>query len=179
MKLNIGAGDKRYEGFTNCDHNNLFNPEYVFDLEKDKWPFEDNSVDEVIAYHILEHMGEGYFHCLKELYRVCKNNALIDIKVPHYKNEHQFYDPTHRRPITQVGFLLFSKRHNKESTDAGSKLGLMYDVDFEIISCEHTLNVWHPQYEHLSRFNRHDLDRFAFDKVNVYDETYIKLKVIK
>jgi hypothetical protein len=179
LKLNIGSGDKRYEGFINCDHSNIFNPEYVFNLEKDIWPFKDNTVDEVIAHHVLEHMGEGYFHCLKELYRVCKNNAIIDIKVPHYKNENQFHDPTHRRPITKIGFLLFSKKYNREDTSAGSKLGLMYDIDFEIISCEHSLNMWHPQYEHLSRLNQHDLDRFAFDKVGVYDETYIRLKVVK
>ena len=179
MKLNIGAGNTHYEGFLNCDHSNIFNPDYVFDLEKDIWPFEDNTVDEVIAHHVLEHMGEGYFHCLKELYRVCKNDALIDIKVPHYRNENQFHDPTHRRPITHVGFLLFSKKYNKESTGAGSKLGLMYDIDFEIISCENSLCTWHPQYEYLSKLNHHDLDRYAYDKVGVYDETHIKLKAVK
>lgn len=179
MKLNIGAGTTRYDGFINCDHSDLFNPEYVFDLEKDTWPFENDTVDEVIAHHVLEHMGEGYFHCLKELYRVCKNDALIDIKVPHYKNENQFHDPTHRRPITEVGFLLFSKKHNRESILAGSKLGLMYDVDFEIISCEHTLCSWHPGYEYLSKLNQDDLNRYAFDRVNVFNETHIKLKVVK
>lgn len=179
MKLNIGAGTTRYDGFVNCDHSDLFNPEYIFDLEKDTWPFESNTVDEVIAHHVLEHMGEGYFHCLKELYRVCKNGALIDIRVPHYRNENQSNDPTHRRPITQTGLSLFSKKYNRENMHGASKLGLMHDIDFEIIECEHTLNTWHPLYDHLSKMNQDDLSRYAYDKVNVFDETHIKLKVVK
>jgi predicted SAM-dependent methyltransferase len=48
MKINIGAGSTNYPGFLNCDYSDIFNPEYVFDLERDVFPFEDNSVDEVI-----------------------------------------------------------------------------------------------------------------------------------
>jgi ubiquinone/menaquinone biosynthesis C-methylase UbiE len=40
-------------------------------------PFEDESVDIVIARHILEHLGEGYEAAIKEVYRVADKEAII------------------------------------------------------------------------------------------------------
>lgn len=179
MKINIGAGATRYNGFVNCDHSSLFNPEYVFDLETDVFPFEDNSVDEVIAYHVLEHLGEGYFHCLQELYRVCKKDAIIKIRVPHFLNENMYHDPTHRRPITPVGLNLFNKKLNLASNSAASKLGLQYNVDFEVIRTHNHLNGEHPRISDLTQMPPEILDAYAFDRFNIYAEVEIDLRVIK
>lgn len=179
MKINIGSGDTCLDGFINCDSSTIFNPEYVFNLETDIFPFEDNSVDEVMASHVLEHLGEGYFHCLKELYRVCANGAIIHVRAPHYRNECQYFDPTHRRPITEYGFVLFNKKHNLADSTASSKLGLVYDVDFQVISCTHSLYERHPLYDSLRKMTPEQLQRFEFDKFNIYSETRIDLKVIK
>lgn len=182
MKLNIGAGSTRYDGFVNCDYDDQYNPEYVFDIEKDKWPFDDNSIDSIIAHHVLEHLGEGYFHALKELYRVCKHDAIIDIRVPHHRHDNFLHDPTHRRPITVYGLTLFSKKYNDEcvaSNIPSSRLGYFLNVDFEIVDHHLTLNSDHPQFEHIQRMNGEELRRFAYDRTNVYDETCVKLKVVK
>jgi predicted SAM-dependent methyltransferase len=53
MKLNIGAGDDKIPGYMSIDYDKHCNPDYCFNIETDPWPFEDNSVDEVIAYHQL------------------------------------------------------------------------------------------------------------------------------
>ena len=66
MKLNIGAGDTKLEGFITFDYDKKASPDYIVDLERDRFPLEDNSVETVIAHHTLEHLGDGYFHCLKE-----------------------------------------------------------------------------------------------------------------
>ena len=68
MKINLGGGLKRFDGFVNIDHDPLTNPDFCFNIEKDKFPFEDNSVDEVKAHHILEHLGEGFFHTITSPY---------------------------------------------------------------------------------------------------------------
>ena len=83
MKIIIGAGDQRIDGFVTCDYDPKTKPDYTFNLETDTFPFEDSSVDIVIASHVLEHLGEGYFHCLKELYRICRDKAIIHVHVPH------------------------------------------------------------------------------------------------
>ena len=84
MKINIGGGFKRYDGFVNLDADPLTNPDYLVRLGEDVLPFEDNTVDEVKAYHILEHIGPGFFQLMKELYRVAEHGCILDIIVPHH-----------------------------------------------------------------------------------------------
>jgi len=179
MKINIGAGNKKFEGFLNCDYSNYFPQDYIFDLEKDKFPFKDNSITHVIAHHVLEHLGEGYFHCLKELYRVCKDGAIIFIKVPHYRHENFFHDPTHKRPITKNGLTLFSKEFNTTNGSSASKLGLMYDIDFKVIDYKEVLDRNHNMFNNLKNLTLNEILEFTKDKVNIIEETIIYLQVIK
>lgn len=179
MKINIGAGNTKFDGFKNCDYSDIFNPDFQFDMEKDVWPFKDNSIDEVIANHVLEHMGEGFFHCIKELYRVCKNNAIIRIQVPHYLSENMYHDPTHRRPITPRTFVLMDKEYNKNDQGASSKLGLHLNVDFIVINESLELNENHPLYERLEKMSKDQLYAYAYERVNVFSNQNITLKVRK
>lgn len=177
MKLNIGAGKTRYPGYVNCDHDNTYDPEYVFDLENDVWPFEDHSVTEVIAHHVLEHMGEGYFHCLKELYRVCAANAVIDIRVPHYTSHYFHHDPTHRRAITPFGLTLFSKKYNETDNGAASKLGQFFNVDFEIVYENYIIDP--PAVERHKDMSYEQLIKYAQEHNNIINEIHVQLMVIK
>jgi hypothetical protein len=178
-KINIGAGDTKYDGFINCDVSNLFSPDYIFDLEKDKFPFKDNSVEEVLAFHVLEHLGEGYFHCLQELYRVCVNKAKIYIKVPHYRH-HTFYDdPTHKRPITIRGMLLFDQEFNKNNPYSFSKLGLLYNVNFKIIENEDVLNRKHPMFSYFDNLPYDEKLNIPHLYLDAVQETRMILEVIK
>jgi hypothetical protein len=180
MKLNIGAGGVKLDGFVTCDYDPLEKPDYLFNVEKDAWPFPDNSVEVVVAHHILEHLGEGYFHCLKEMYRVCKPGAFIDIRVPHHRHDFFFDDPTHRRPITVGGMRLFSKKHNqlcREQGAASSRLGDYFGVDFEIVD-------WNisPSHAYRTQFEGEPRDRvecYLAEHSNIIEELWIKLVVIK
>ena len=180
MKLHIGSGFQRYDNFVNIDYDANCNPDYCLDIEKDILPFEDNSVDGVIAHHVLEHLGEGYFHFLKELYRVCQHGAMIDIIVPHHRHEYFINDPTHRRPITAAGLLLFSKRYNNlciEQNFSASKLGHYFDVDFEVVD---SLNV--PEHKYIEMFTgkpKEEVERYMHEHSNIIVEVKIKVVVIK
>ena len=177
MKINIGAGATRYPGYINCDYDTRYNPEYVFDMEKDKWPFDDNSVTNIIAYHVLEHMGEGYFHVLKEMYRVSKPGTTINIKVPHYNHRYFHHDPTHRRAITAFGLTLFSKKFNDTDTTAASKLGYFFNVDFEVICEDYTFD---PEIlRRYGHWSREELLNYALEHNNIIEEIQITLAVIK
>lgn len=75
MKLNIGAGDVPLDGYTPIDRK----------LGQEAYPlaFEDNSVDEVRASHILEHFGSAeLLSVVKEWVRVLKPGGLLKIAVP-------------------------------------------------------------------------------------------------
>ena len=147
MKLNIGSGFKRFDGFLNIDDDHGVNPDYVVDLEHAKFPIDDNIVDEIKAHHILEHIGEGFIPLMKELYRICKHGAILDIIVPHYTHTMFHDDPTHKRAITIGGMSLFSKKYCKDHVErwgSSNGIALKYDIDFEIITSKFTYD---PFYE--------------------------------
>lgn len=138
MRLNLGCGYTKYPGYINVDSAPECAPDVLWDLEKTPWPWEDDSVEEIKMEHILEHVGQTgdeYLNIWKELYRVCKNGALIDILVPYWRHDYFFDDPTHIRPITPRGIQMLSQKINAEQIQAGvraSKLGLLAGVDIEL-----------------------------------------------
>lgn len=180
MKINIGSGYKRLSDFINVDSDPNCKPDYLVNLEQDILPFADNSVEIIIAHHILEHIGSGYFHLLKELYRVCKHGAIIDIRVPHPNHEIFLNDPTHKRPITVDGLRLFSKQFNKLEIERGgssSTLGIMHDVDFEIVNYEF---IHDPYYDEAKKTLPYpQLERLFREALNTTLEIHVQLMVIK
>jgi predicted SAM-dependent methyltransferase len=82
-------------------------PDVVFDLETGSWPFPDNSVDKILAHHVLEHIDD-LIHVMKEMYRVMRVGAKAHIRVPHPRSDYFLADPTHVRPIMPGTLELFS-----------------------------------------------------------------------
>ncbi len=136
LKLNLGCGEKKLQDYINVDK--FGTPDIKHDLESFPWPWETNSVSEIQLIHVLEHLGkdvEIYFGIFKEMYRICRNGAEILIKVPHFRHQFFYDDPTHVRAITPLGLQLFSKKLNKEWIEkkaSNSPLGIYLDIDFEL-----------------------------------------------
>lgn len=191
MKLNIGSGHKRYDGFLNVDDDPLVKPDFVVNLEEAKLPFENNSVEEIKAYHIFEHIN-NFIPLMQEIYRVCKHGAIIDIIAPHHNHEVYYGDPTHVRPITVNGMILFSKKHcleHKEQHDSSSGIALKYNVDFEMLNYEFDYdNFYIPLIDSFNeRKSKNQVSKeedFAFQRLmreanNVAINTKIMMMVIK
>jgi predicted SAM-dependent methyltransferase len=180
MKINLGAGYKRFPEFLNVDHDPLTNPDFLVDLEDLHLPIEDGSVDYIIAHHVLEHIGEGFFPLMKELYRIMSNNAILEIKVPHHRSEIFYSDPTHRRPITIDAMQLFSKKYNQkhiELYNSSSGFGIKCDVDFEIVNYNFTpYPKWKERFESMTN---EQIDEVVMDFNNVFHEVTIIMKAVK
>ena len=89
-------------GWVNVDSVQACFPDVLWDLETFPWPWPDDSIDEIILSQVLEHLGQlpnVYLRIIQELYRICKEGALIQISVPHPRHDHYLCDPTHVRPI--------------------------------------------------------------------------------
>jgi len=140
MKLNLGCGHDKRPGWHNVDKVAASEPDQVVDLEVLPWPWVDDTVDEVMLRHVLEHLGREpdlFLGIMAELYRVCRGGARITVVVPHPRHDYYLNDPTHVRPITLGGLEMFSQRRNREWLDKGlgnTPLGLYTGVDFEIVS---------------------------------------------
>ncbi|MFA6383721.1 MAG: methyltransferase domain-containing protein [Parcubacteria group bacterium] len=94
-RLNLGCGRKIKDGYVNLDLYPLPGVDVVADIEKEL-PFENDTFDEILTEHVLEHMHD-LDPLLRELHRITKRGGLIKIFVPHFSNFGAYTDPTHKR----------------------------------------------------------------------------------
>ena len=127
IRLDLGCGQQPAPGFTGVDLEPINSDVIVFDLFGGQvWPWEDESVDEMRASHVIEHipadmvvpykLGEdsdtprqfAHRRCagkrkdrllffFDEAYRIAKPGAQFTIAWPSLKSSDAFRDPTHRR----------------------------------------------------------------------------------
>jgi|TARA_B110000977_G_scaffold193897_1_gene269579 ubiquinone/menaquinone biosynthesis C-methylase UbiE len=185
MKLNLGCGNKILDGYLNVDKFDYYNVDKVHDLEKFPYPFDNDTVDEILLSHVLEHIGQDpniFNEILKEFYRVCKNQAVIDIAVPHPRHDDFISDPTHVRPITLLGLSLYDKSLNEEwakSGAANTPLGLIHKVNFKIESVNYTIEDEFMKKHQSGEIDKIKLDYYMKHYNNVIKQTNIKWRVIK
>ena len=92
--INIGCGSKHLEGYINID---MVQPaDSVIDLELAKLPYEDNSVDNIMADNVLEHI-HNLPALMDECYRVLKSGGVMRVIVPLFPSPAAVADPTHVR----------------------------------------------------------------------------------
>jgi len=88
-KLELG-GFKR-EGWTTV---NIENADIKHNLNNFPYPFKDNSIDELMIIHTLEHLDNPK-QVISEIYRICKPNAIVTIEVPYWKRD-MWTNPEHK-----------------------------------------------------------------------------------
>jgi SAM-dependent methyltransferase len=82
MKIDIGCGALKRSGIIGIDYVLAPGVDHVLDIERDRLPFDDNSIEYVYSCHCLEHLKDMN-HILSEIGRVCKDDATIEILVPY------------------------------------------------------------------------------------------------
>jgi hypothetical protein len=98
LRLHLGCGMRRKEGYVNVDRIEYPHVDVVTDL-RDKWPWEDNSVDEVLMEHTFEHFYPmERVHIINEMYRVMRVGAKAKILCPIWSSARAYGDPTHVWP---------------------------------------------------------------------------------
>lgn len=122
VRLNLGCGSNRVEGFIGVDYAPDPAVDVLHDLTVCPWPFADNSVDEIISSHLVEHIPmievayPGYERpidalCafMNEVWRILKPGSGIRIQYPHHASDRAFWDPTHRRFIPPMTWHYFTR----------------------------------------------------------------------
>jgi hypothetical protein len=185
IKLNLGCGSRKREGYVNVDISEVCDPDEVVDLEQAPWPWEDSTVDAVLMSHVLEHLGgttAQFLTIMKELYRVCVDGADITIHVPHPRHDEFLADPTHVRPILPETLLLFSKTANMDWQDrnlANTPLALYLGVDFELARVN--MHLDEPWLGKATRgeLTREELETTIRSHNNVVKQIDMTLRVVK
>lgn len=96
MKLIIGAGNDRINGYTTLDIRPECNPDILWDLEKTPFPIDTNQVTELVAKNVIEHINATKFPAfINECYRIMVGDALFHIETPYGVSYERLMDPSH------------------------------------------------------------------------------------
>jgi SAM-dependent methyltransferase len=96
MKLHLGCGRDTLEGWINLDKTVFPGVTVVADLDE-PLPFAADSITEVRAVHLLEHIPQP-LDLMEELHRACAVGAVAVFNVPYGSSDDAWEDPTHVRP---------------------------------------------------------------------------------
>jgi hypothetical protein len=108
-KLNLGCCDRKVPGYLGVDRVPGPAVDVVADLSK-PWPWPENSIDEIMAHDIIEHLPDKIL-TMNETWRVLKPGGKAEIVVPTVDGPGAFQDPTH---------VSFWHRHSFWYFEAGS-----------------------------------------------------------
>lgn len=115
LKLNIGAGYTYLPGFVNIDISKK--ADLTLDLNKDRLPFDDSSVELIFSYHCLEHI-ENYLFVLREIYRVLNHGGTLLLGVPYVTlTESNLVNPYHKTNFNEHSFKLFEYTRKMAAAD--------------------------------------------------------------
>ncbi len=89
MKINLWCWRKIFEWYVNVDCIKWEWVDKVVDLDIYPWNFENNSVDEIYADNIIEHLD--YAKSTNEIQRILKIWWVAIIKVPYFSNPWAFF----------------------------------------------------------------------------------------
>lgn len=110
VKLNIGSGIDKKEGFIGVDL--LPDADIQLNIETDKWLWEEESVDEILAEHVVEHL-ESLSKFLNNCWHILKKGCTLTITTPHPLYEWYWQDPTHIHGYTSNTFSIYCTGHPK------------------------------------------------------------------
>lgn len=133
-----GELDHKSIRMINLDMNPHVEPDILCRLGTDRIDLPDDSVDFVVALHVLEHIGEhqgdmaAWWQFWTELYRVMKPNCRIQFECPYYSSLWAWADPTHVRAISEMTFLYFNQDAYRSNKDHGAMPDYRPPFDFVI-----------------------------------------------
>lgn len=108
FRLDVACGANKTPGFFGVDIAKTKDVDAVWDLEKFPWPFPDNSVDEIVCNHYIEHTKD-LIAFMNELYRIMVPGGTAIIRAPYYNSMRSWQDPTHTRSISEATFLYYNQ----------------------------------------------------------------------
>jgi SAM-dependent methyltransferase len=116
--LNLGAGNKLVKGAVQHDRTK-HRPEIdvVWDLNDLPWPWDDSSFDMVVACAVFEHLRNDLVMTVNECWRILRPGGVLHMKLPFWKSDNAYRDPTH--------YWRFSLR-TCDLFDPGTKYGQDY-----------------------------------------------------
>ena len=134
VKLDLGCGDNKKEGFYGIDKFHTKSTDLVHDLLTFPWPIESDSVEEIQCSHFFEHVPQfDRPKFMEEVYRILTVGGKANFITPYYKNGRATQDFTHMwPPISEASYLYFNKKWREENKLTHGFYDVKADFDFTV-----------------------------------------------
>ena len=112
IRLDIGCGGNKNEGFVGMDKRPLKGVDIVHDLEQFPYPIEDNSCLMITGSHIVEHIKPWLMiDFMNELWRIMKPGGQLAFAHPYGWSFGYIQDPTHCNPCNEATWQYFDPKY--------------------------------------------------------------------
>jgi predicted SAM-dependent methyltransferase len=84
VRLHLGCGNRLFEGYLNVDGDYMsHDPNVTIHDIASEYPITDNSVDEILSVHVIEHISREQVPTMfREWHRILKSGGLVAIEWP-------------------------------------------------------------------------------------------------
>jgi SAM-dependent methyltransferase len=182
MFLDLGCGQVGpKEGYEGVDLFEYEGTSWICDLEKTPWvfhkandyippaPMPDNWVEGIHCAHLVEHVRD-LVAFMGEMWRVCKDGAIVNISHPYQFNVRAWQDPTHVRCLNEISFFYFDKSWRQERNEFGS------ETDFAV---EDIIAIPEGTWEIVSKEKPEEFERACRNQINVISDLQVVLRCRK
>lgn len=108
IRLDIGCGENKQEGFTGMDARELPGVDIVHDLEVFPWPLPDECCLTIVGSHIIEHIKPWFtIPLFNEIWRIMKPGGQLALSTPYAGSPGFWQDPTHCNGFNEATFQYF------------------------------------------------------------------------
>lgn len=108
IRLDIGCGENKQEGFVGIDRRALKGVDIVHDLEVFPYPLPDESCLCIVGSHIVEHIKPWLMiEFMDELWRIMKPEGQLALATPFGGSPGYWQDPTHCNGCNQATWQYF------------------------------------------------------------------------
>ena len=148
VKINMGSGEGKLQGWINVDIREEVNPDVLWDLEKFPYPFQDNYAEEIMWKDVLEHLSWRLVKkALEETYRILKHGGKTYIQCPDLEAiaKKVILNPDYRfgelHGYMAIGFWVYGRQdpwggYHKAGFTIPALRALLLDVGFQIEKIE-------------------------------------------
>ncbi len=117
--LNLGCGNKRLKNYLGMDRFPCGGADFIGDIMY--IPVKTSTVSKILLDNVIEHIFD-IPALMRELYRICRNNAIITIRTPHFTSLSSWIDPTHIHHLSYFSIEHFTKKHVSHYTGKGFEI---------------------------------------------------------
>ena len=164
--LDLGCGFAKTKDAIGVDRAPLVPVDVMTDLEELPYPFAASTFDKIVLNDVIEHLPNT-IKAMEEIYRLCRPDARVFIRVINWSSHYNAMDPTHLRTFHEHTFNFFGT-YKERSYYSSAR--------FDVVKVDKGYN---ERAKKLFRNNVRWMEWASHFLNNVLEDLHFELKAVK